>query len=129
MLVDPQASQTLPQKTPDQPVSKQGTGAMPGPPKTNVDLAIQMLAIRAEADPLLEELMKQVAASNASPAQLKEFQSRFAECRAVIERRPPAASEDGVLQAKLMLQDGEQIGGNLRREDVETEAKLEEKVR
>jgi hypothetical protein len=122
MLVEPHVGQTLPQKTPDQQANKQETAAIPGPPKTNADPAIQILAIRAETDPHLEELMKQVAACNASPAQLKEFQSIFAECRAVIERRPPAASEAGVLQAKLMLQDGEQFGGNLRREDVETES-------
>jgi hypothetical protein len=57
------------------------------PPKPNTDPVIQMLASRAATDPHLKELMKQVATSKASPAQLKEFQSHIDEFNAVIKRQ------------------------------------------
>jgi hypothetical protein len=54
-----------------------------------------MLASRAATDPYLKELMKQVATSKASPAQLKEFQSHIDEFNAVIKRHETEGKRPG----------------------------------
>ena len=65
------------------------------PPKPNTDPVIQMLASRAASDPHLKELMKQVATSKASPAQLKEFQSHIDEFNALIKRQESEGKRPG----------------------------------
>lgn len=63
----------------------------PEPPaptnRANNDPVIHMLARRAASSPRLKELMKIVAASKASPEQLKEFQSHIDEFNAVLKRQ------------------------------------------
>lgn len=65
------------------------------PPKPNTDPVIQMLASRAATDPHLKELMKQVATSKASPAQLKEFQAHIDEFNALIKRQEAEGKRPG----------------------------------
>ena len=51
----------------------------------STDPVIQMLATRAALDPSLKGLMKIVAAGNASPSQLKEFQSHIDELNTLLK--------------------------------------------
>ncbi|KAG8533061.1 uncharacterized protein KY384_001844 [Bacidia gigantensis] len=51
----------------------------------SADPVIQMLATRAASDPRLKSLMKIVAAGNASPEQLAEFQSHIDELNALLK--------------------------------------------
>lgn len=58
----------------------------PGGAKTT-DPVIQMLAARAATDSNLKDLMKVVATSRASPAQLKEFQTHIDEFNAIVKKQ------------------------------------------
>ena len=52
----------------------------------HTDPVIQMLAARASSDPVLKDLMKDVAAGIGTPSQLKTFQSHIDELQEIIKR-------------------------------------------
>ena len=68
-------------------MSKSSSGSQEGRLKDGAssDPVIQMLATRAASDPRLKGLMKIVAAGNASPEQLREFQSHIDELNTLLK--------------------------------------------
>ena len=68
-------------------MSKSSSSSHEGRLKEGVssDPVIQMLATRAASDPRLKSLMKIVAAGNASPEQLKEFQAHIDELNTLLK--------------------------------------------
>ena len=68
-------------------MSKSSNGSQEGRLKEGAssDPVIQMLATRAASDPRLKGLMKIVAAGNASPEQLREFQSHIDELNTLLK--------------------------------------------
>ena len=70
--------------------------------KLRTDPVALVLASRAAKDPDLEKLMKQVATSKASPAQLKEFQSHIDEIKALVKRQEAPALEEQDLSLPIM---------------------------
>ena len=76
--------------------------SLPGTPNattqdstTNSDPVIQMLAARAATDHDLKSLMKVVALGNASPDQLKIFQSHIDELHAIIDAQKNVSTVEG----------------------------------
>lgn len=71
---------TATRETPNRPATP------PGGAKTT-DPVIQMLASRAATDNSLKELMKVVATSRATPAQLKQFQAHIDEFNTIVKKQ------------------------------------------
>lgn len=95
---------------PPPPPSTQPAQTVPppaGPPKPSDDPVIQMLAARAASDPRLKGLMKIVALSQATPEQLREFQSHIDEFNKIIKARDAkggAASKSKPLPVSIPAQ-------------------------
>lgn len=88
---DPPPPATSPAPPPEsRRMSKSSSGSRESQLKENAssDPVIRMLATRASSDPRLKSLMKIVAAGNASPEQLKEFQSHIDELNTLLKSPP-----------------------------------------
>ncbi|EEH18049.1 hypothetical protein PABG_00612 [Paracoccidioides brasiliensis Pb03] len=100
-----QPSQARPsQVTPMQDHPYRPPPESPQPVKTSPDPVIQMLATRAASNPELKALMRVVASSKASQAQLRTFQAHIDELNAILASRKQAEAHHNPLHIEPQQQ-------------------------